>query len=198
MTGKTSRFPCRMSLPLKSLIISSSDYECMANEAMHVTKNVRSEQNVLIIQPYIKWGPKKSATTPDLKLQESIDLIRSLDTWSIQESVKVGLESFDKVSLFGRGKLDELKEISKRYNQNTDKKVRYLAIDSRVLISIFSLVDCILLTFSILYLVDFLHFRKQKRSDKGAEGEPGEIFFVTSDGSIFGGDSNTAIACDEP
>lgn len=95
----------------------------MASEAMHVTKNIRSEQNVLIIQPYIKWGPKKSVTTPDLKLQEAEDLIRSLDTWSIRKSVKVGLETFDKTSLFGRGKLEELRQMSKIYNNDLDKKV---------------------------------------------------------------------------
>lgn len=141
MTGEPSRFLCRMSLPFKPFIVSTSDYECIANEAMHVTKNVRSEQNVFIIQPYIKWGPKKSATTPDLKLRESVELISSLDTWRVQESLKVGLESSDKVTLFGRGKLAELTEISRKYNENLDKKVR-----SRVSISMFHLVDFILLT----------------------------------------------------
>lgn len=91
---------------------------------MHVTKNVQSEQNVLIIQPYIKWGPKKSETSPDLKLQEAEELIRSLDTWSIRESIKVGLETFDKTSLFGRGKLQELAQLSKKFNNNLDKKVK--------------------------------------------------------------------------
>lgn len=97
----------------------------MASEAMHVTKNVRSEQNVLVIQPYIKWGPKKSITTPDLKLQEAEDLIRSLDTWNIQDSIKVGLTSFDKTTLFGSGKLAELKQMSKRYNNDMHKKVKF-------------------------------------------------------------------------
>lgn len=105
-----------------------SDYECMASDAMHVTQNVRSEQNVLIVQPYIKWGPKKSSTTPDLKLQEAEDLIRSLDTWNITESVKTGLMNFDKNSLFGRGKLDELVQLSRKYNNDLDKKVGQPAI----------------------------------------------------------------------
>lgn len=91
---------------------------------MHVTESIQSDQNVLVIQPYIKWGPEKSATPPDLKLQEAECLIRSLDTWSIQESVQVGLDSFDKPSLFGRGKLKELLQISKKYNNNLDKKVK--------------------------------------------------------------------------
>lgn len=102
----------------------SSDYESLANEAMHVTDSLRCDQNVLIIQPYIKWGSEKSATTPDLKLQEAECLIRSLDTWSIRESVTVGLESFDKPSLFGRGKLKELMQMAKKYNNNLEKKVK--------------------------------------------------------------------------
>lgn len=102
----------------------SSDYESLANEAMHVTENLRCDQNVLIIQPYIKWGPEKSATTPDLKLQEAECLIRSLDTWRIRESVTVGLESFDKPSLFGIGKLKELTRMAKKYNNDLDKKVK--------------------------------------------------------------------------
>lgn len=79
---------------------------------------------MLVIQPYVKWGPKKSPTTPDIKLQESEDLIRSLDTWSIRESVKVGLETFDKTRLFGRGKLEELRLLSKKYNNDPAKKVK--------------------------------------------------------------------------
>lgn len=91
---------------------------------MHVTKHIPSDQNVLIIQPYVKWGPRKSRTTPDIKLQESEDLIRSLDTWSISESVKVGLETFDKTRLFGRGKLEELRLLSRKYNNDPAKKVK--------------------------------------------------------------------------
>lgn len=96
----------------------------MASEAMHVTKSIRNDQNVLIIQPYIKWGPRKTDTKPDLKLKEAEDLIRSLDTWSIRESVKVGLITFDKHSLFGRGKLEELCKLSKKYDNDFDEKVK--------------------------------------------------------------------------
>lgn len=103
--------------------LDCSDYECMASEALNVTRKPYTEQNVLIIQPYVKWGPRKSATNPDLKLQEAEDLIRSLDTWQILESVKVGLLSFDKTTLFGTGKLKELVQLSRKYNNEFDKKV---------------------------------------------------------------------------
>lgn len=81
----------------------------MANNAMHVTKNILNEQNVFIIQPYIKWGPKKSITSPDLKLQEAEALVRSLPNWTICDQIVVPLESLDKRALFGVGKLDEIK-----------------------------------------------------------------------------------------
>lgn len=90
---------------------------------MHVTRNIHNEQNVLIIQPYIKWGPSKSVVKPDVKLLEAEDLIRSLDTWKIQESMKVGLETFDKKSLFGKGKLEELQKLIKKYQVNDHTRV---------------------------------------------------------------------------
>lgn len=90
---------------------------------MHVTTKIQVEQNVLIIQPYVKWGPTKSPTSPKLKLQEAEDLIRSLDNWNIQESKLVGLMNFDKKTLFGRGKLDELQKLAKKYDYDEKKKV---------------------------------------------------------------------------
>lgn len=92
------------------LNIDDSDYDQMANNAMHVTKNILNEQSVFIIQPYIKWGPNKSDISPDLKLQEAEALVRSLPRWSINHSLKVPLESLDKRSLFGTGKLEEIRQ----------------------------------------------------------------------------------------
>ena len=77
---------------------------------MNITKNSLSEQHVFIIQPYIKWGPKKSITTPDLKLDEAMALVRSLPHWTISHSIKVSLESLNKKALFGTGKLEEIKQ----------------------------------------------------------------------------------------
>lgn len=78
---------------------------------MHVSRSIRYEQNVLIIQPYIKWGPRKSTVKPDVKLREAEALIKSLDTWSIQKSMKVGLLTLHEVSFFGRGKIAEIVEM---------------------------------------------------------------------------------------
>lgn len=79
---------------------------------------------MLIIQPYVKWGPNKSDISADIKLKEAKDLIQSLDTWNISECIKVPLITFAKRTLFGRGKIDELRKLSKRYNGDEEKKVR--------------------------------------------------------------------------
>lgn len=99
----------------------------MANNAMHVTKNILNEQNVFIIQPYIKWGPRKSVTSPDLKLQEAEALVRSLPRWTICHQIIVPLESLDKRSLFGVGKLDEIK-LTLQKIRASGNVVRYIKI----------------------------------------------------------------------
>jgi hypothetical protein len=52
-------------------IENDSEYDAIANMSMRVTNTtVDNEQNVFLIQPYIKWGPKKGAgTKPELQLQ---------------------------------------------------------------------------------------------------------------------------------
>jgi len=70
---------------------------------------------VFIIQPYIKWGPKKRVlTTPDLMLEEATALIDSLSSWSCVDSIKTPLLSMGKKLLFGTGKLEELQKIVRR------------------------------------------------------------------------------------
>lgn len=67
-------------------------------------------QQVMIIQPYIKWGPmKKRNTTPELQLDESVSLIHSLSDWKVVGKQIVSLTSFDLQTFFGKGKLDEIK-----------------------------------------------------------------------------------------
>lgn len=103
--------------------LKDSEYEALASEALGTQRSIRSEENILIIQPYIKWGPQKSNISPDIKLQESEDLIRSLDAWKIVESIKVPLIGFAKRTFFGSGKVDELKRLAKRYNGDPERKV---------------------------------------------------------------------------
>lgn len=102
---------------------SHSEYQAMLTEALGMRSSIQSEEDVLVIQPFIKWGPQKTDISPDIKLQEAEDLIRSLDTWCITESIKVPLIGFGKRTFFGRGKLDELRNLIKSHNGIADKKV---------------------------------------------------------------------------
>lgn len=104
--------------------LKDSEYEAIAAEALGKQRSIRSEENILVLQPYIKWGPQKSNISPDIKLQEAEDLIRSLDAWKITESIKVPLVGFAKRTFFGRGKIDELKQLARKYNHDPDQKAR--------------------------------------------------------------------------
>lgn len=107
-----------------------SEYDSLANNAMHVSRSIRNEQNVLVIQPYIKWGPKKSVIPAEIQLQEAEALIRSLDTWSIQQSLKIGLTTFDMQTFFGKGKLVELRNLVQQIN-NTGSQVNSTFVCSK-------------------------------------------------------------------
>lgn len=106
-------------------LLKDSAYEALASEALGRQKSIRSEENVLILQPYIKWGPQQSTISPDIKLQEAEDLILSLDSWNISESMKVPLTGFGKRTFFGRGKIDELRKLAKKYNYDPSLKVGF-------------------------------------------------------------------------
>lgn len=100
-------------------------YSTIASEALGDRTSISREQNVLVIQPFIKWGPNKSPIPPEVKLQEAEDLIRSLDTWNIVKSIKVPLVTIKK-TFFGTGKVDELKNVSKGLGSDISKKVEGL------------------------------------------------------------------------
>lgn len=66
---------------------------------------------VLVVQPYIKWGTNKDwNTSPDIKLDESRSLVRTLEDWSVVDTIKVGLTSFRKHTFFGPGNMDTIAE----------------------------------------------------------------------------------------
>ena len=70
---------------------------------------------VLVIQPYIKWGQKRNhCTTPELMMDEAVALIDSLPKWRTVDKLAVPLESTEKKQLFGKGKLEELRETISR------------------------------------------------------------------------------------
>lgn len=69
------------------------------------------EQRVLVIQPFVKWGPNKKNTKPELQIQEAESLVHSIQNWKAQHSIKVPLQSLSKKTVFGKGKLDEIKSL---------------------------------------------------------------------------------------
>lgn len=79
---------------------------------MHVvTQKILNAHSVLLIQPYIKWGPRKSSVKPEHQLAEAESLVRTLPEWKVEISLKVPVENMDKRMIFGSGKLDEIKEM---------------------------------------------------------------------------------------
>lgn len=84
---------------------------------------------VLIIQPYVKWGPKKDrSTSPEIKLEESVSLIRTLDDWKVVETMKVGLTAYRKLAFFGPGNVDS---IAAKIRQ--DKRISAVFISTNIL-----------------------------------------------------------------
>lgn len=85
---------------------------------MHVvTQKIPNQQNVLLIQPYIKWGPRKAAVKPENQLAEAESLVRTLPNWKVERSIKVPVESMEKRTLFGSGKLEELRIMIQKSNE---------------------------------------------------------------------------------
>ncbi|KAG5893083.1 hypothetical protein JTB14_029479 [Gonioctena quinquepunctata] len=62
----------------------------------------------LVIQPYVKWGPRKLPIKPAEQLEEAIALIKTLPSWTVEETISVPLESLEKKSLFRAGYMETL------------------------------------------------------------------------------------------
>lgn len=83
--------------------------------------------NVLVIQPFIKWGSnKKRNTTPELQLAESCALVRTLNSWSVADKTVISLMSFEKTSFFGKGNLDKLQD---QVFQNREISAVFISVD---------------------------------------------------------------------
>lgn len=136
-----------------------------------------------MIQPYIKWGPSKSNVSPDIKLQEAEDLIQSLDTWNISDSIKVPLVGFKKHTFFGRGKIDEIRRMVMKHNGDHIKKVRFCLYLNRLNLQLISFI------FSTK-LADILCIRKCKSTEPDTEKQFGINIRCARDGSIFNSHSN--------
>ncbi|CAH1730012.1 unnamed protein product [Chironomus riparius] len=100
-------------------ILDDNEYDTIVSSAMHVTnQKLLNIHNVIVLQPYVKWGPKKvKDIKPENQLAESESLIRTLN-WNVEVSLKVPLENMDRKLIFGSGKLDELREIINNCNSS--------------------------------------------------------------------------------
>lgn len=115
------------------LVHAHRDYDTLANSAMHVvTQKILHHQNVLLIQPYIKWGPRKTAVKPEHQLAEAESLVRTLPNWNVEISMKVSVDSMDKRMLFGSGKLEEIKEMIQR-SREAGKEITCMFISKSTL-----------------------------------------------------------------
>lgn len=84
---------------------------------------------VLVIQPYVKWGANKDRSTrPEVKCEESESLVRTLAGWKVVDSMRVGLTSFRKQTFFGPGNVDA---IALKVQQ--DKRVSAVFVSTNVL-----------------------------------------------------------------
>lgn len=65
--------------------IYSSEYEAMTSDLLKRSTTFGS--NCFVIQPYVKWGPSKSAESPELKLAEAVALVNSIPEWNVVHKV---------------------------------------------------------------------------------------------------------------
>lgn len=89
-------------------------YDEVAGGAMRISQDVATAQQVLILQPYVKWAAKRNMpddVQPNDQLAEATALIHSLPNWKVARGIKVPLESLERKTLFGTGKLAELKTL---------------------------------------------------------------------------------------
>jgi hypothetical protein len=61
------------------------EYDDMVRRVLHLPE---MGHQVLVVQPYVKWGSgKKHNTTPELQLAEAVTLIGTLPKWKVVDTV---------------------------------------------------------------------------------------------------------------
>nr|CAD7600995.1 unnamed protein product [Timema genevievae] len=87
---------------------TEAEYEDLVKRTFHLSD---SGNQVLIVQPYVKWGAgKKRNTTPELQLAEAVALVETLPRWKVVDKLVLPLQSFHKNTFFGKGNLKMLRD----------------------------------------------------------------------------------------
>ncbi|CAH1103579.1 unnamed protein product [Psylliodes chrysocephalus] len=89
---------------VEEILNTDNEYNELANEFLHLSEKHRC----IVIQPYVKWGPRKLSITPHEQLEEAIALIKTLPSWKVVDTVVVPLESLEKKTLFKSGSMEKL------------------------------------------------------------------------------------------
>ncbi|XP_056646817.1 putative GTP-binding protein 6 [Diorhabda sublineata] len=92
---------------IEDVLESDNEYNEVVDNILHL-KDIHS---CLIIQPYVKWGPRKLTITPEEQLEEAVSLIQTLPSWKVVDTMKIPLESLDNKSLFKTGNMEKLSSI---------------------------------------------------------------------------------------
>ncbi|ERL94771.1 hypothetical protein D910_12045 [Dendroctonus ponderosae] len=94
---------------LSSLVTTDSgrEYNHIAEHYFHL----KEAHKCLIIQPYVKWGPKKLTITPEEQLGEAIALINTLPAWNVKDTVTVPMDNLERKTLFKSGTMDRIKKL---------------------------------------------------------------------------------------
>ncbi|VEN56787.1 unnamed protein product [Callosobruchus maculatus] len=74
------------------------------------------EHKCLVIQPFVKWGPQKLTISPEEQVEEAVALVKTLPRWTVEDTIKIPLESLDRKALFKSGNLDKLTKLVRSNN----------------------------------------------------------------------------------
>jgi hypothetical protein len=90
-------------------LVESEDY-AFAREILRIPG---SKQRLFLIQPRIKWGPRRNhLTTPALQMEENMTLVETLD-WQVVDSIILPVDSYDSAHVFGKGNFEKLQDLIK-------------------------------------------------------------------------------------
>lgn len=68
-----------------------------------------NEQGVVVLQPWVKWGPQmRQDTTPELLLDEAVALVETLPGFKVKHKEVVPVRSLGSKAVFGSGQLERL------------------------------------------------------------------------------------------